>query len=1339
MNLLLSHVGPGRVVALNLVWRWLDMQWQRISSLPSMPTAATVRCARPFDLISRWATESRCSFPAFTRAALSKNGRAKNGSVSSSTRIKPKALTLALRFLRIGLLLLGIVSLLPGRVGAATLADFGYQNMKVSGAAALGARPLLVILLDLAGTGTFAHPNSYYQNIVFNPLNNTASGLRSVNGFMLVNSHGRFSLTPAGGGLLGPVNLPANLTAEALTNDVKKAGYALNAAALAGFDFAPFDSNQDGKVTSDELMVLIFDNVNQIDSGAARWANTDGISGAAFTPFGSSVAISMRVGLMTQRVSFATLCHELSHVLGTEDLYGLWNVTCHNYGYTLMSCTINSSSADSLDIFELDAWHKLQLGWVEPRIRLLTAGGGDSVAAAQTIDATNAPIILYDPAHGTSEFFLLEYRTSSSPSGTGYDDNLPSNGLGIWHVAQDANMKLMQITNVGQTVWLEGQPNLQRAEDNKELWTGGATTPVLRWLDGTTTGTSIKVEPFTTGAGSIAFDILSSATVNPTNTLFFSGASSAGSNAFTILGGTTTLVSAGLGQSSMLLRSEGGSIWFLDVATAATASFLVNGGPGNGGRPGTLQFHNGSTAAAATITNKAGALGANFSELSPPAVDGFGGTTIFYDTAKAGTAQITCEGEAFGNVSVSGTGGIADFRGSSSADHGTFIALGATAVYGNGGIIEFEGGATADHGTFANRNSNTGTPYSQGRTVFFENATAALGVFTNIGGDGGFLEAGGTTEFRGNSTAANGTFINQGGTGGTYPGRGATQFFENATAANGVFLNKPAPGGGGGTEFYGHSTAANGTFTNDSTVTAGGDGGGEILFKDDSTAGLAHFHTTGLAGGFVTFQHRSSADHGTFLVDPNQYNSRIVFRDTATAGDGTFEIGGSAYLQFFESATAGNAAILLRGNGSSASLGSFLGGSAGNATITVRGSEQDGNVGASLGFQSPATAGNAMITLLGASVKTYGASGGTARLDYGALAGTATFIANGGTNGGAGARIELARGATAEQARFILNAGSTLDVSGNIYSGGTTAGSIQGDGNVALGGSALAVGALNTSTTISGVISDGSNPPYYYAGGSLTKVGTGTLTLSGTNTFTGLTTINAGALAVNGALAGGVQVNGGATLKGSGTIAGTVTVGPGGLVGPGNSPGTLTIGGDYSQGPAGLLEIEVAGPNPENRDLLIVKGNANLGGTLLVVFSGYAPSATDTFPVMEVGGTFNTNNLNIVVLGLKPGFQLCYQVSGGKLILMATSSGQLRNSDDPIQVLKPSFALQSGFVCPVFTLAGANYQFDTSTDLKTWTRISELPGANVLFEFRNVPPAADPYRFYRVIQIFGTP
>ena len=60
---------------------------------------------------------------------------------------------------------------------------------------------------------------------------------------------------------------------------------------------------------------------------------------------------------------------------------------------------------------------------------------------------------------------------------------------------------------------------------------------------------------------------------------------------------------------------------------------------------------------------------------------------------------------------------------------------------------------------------------------------------------------------------------------------------------------------------------------------------------------------------------------------------------------------------------------------------------------------------------------------------------------------------------------------------------------------------------------------------MSGVTADGGRNGG--TGGSLVKVGTGTLTLTGVNTFTGSTTVNAGSLVVNGSLASTVTLNDG--------------------------------------------------------------------------------------------------------------------------------------------------------------------------------------------------------------------
>ena len=85
-------------------------------------------------------------------------------------------------------------------------------------------------------------------------------------------------------------------------------------------------------------------------------------------------------------------------------------------------------------------------------------------------------------------------------------------------------------------------------------------------------------------------------------------------------------------------------------------------------------------------------------------------------------------------------------------------------------------------------------------------------------------------------------------------------------------------------------------------------------------------------------------------------------------------------------------------------------------------------------------------------------------------------------------------------------AGATLNVTGAETIGSLSGGGTSG-GNVTLSAITLTTGGNNASTTFGGVISG--------SGASLTKVGSGTMTLSNVNTYTGATTVNGGTLAFN--------------------------------------------------------------------------------------------------------------------------------------------------------------------------------------------------------------------------------
>jgi autotransporter-associated beta strand protein len=161
-------------------------------------------------------------------------------------------------------------------------------------------------------------------------------------------------------------------------------------------------------------------------------------------------------------------------------------------------------------------------------------------------------------------------------------------------------------------------------------------------------------------------------------------------------------------------------------------------------------------------------------------------------------------------------------------------------------------------------------------------------------------------------------------------------------------------------------------------------------------------------------------------------------------------------------------------------------------------------------------------------------------------AANATIIANGGTNGGSGGDIQFIHTATGGSCRVELFDSGSLDLS-NREASSTTIGSLEGSGIAYLGQYNLAVGSNDLTTTFSGLIRDGGG--YGGHGGSLTKIGAGSLTLSGMNAYTGGTAVESGALVVTNTTGsatgpGAVGVNGG-TLGGSGIIAGATTIGTG--------------------------------------------------------------------------------------------------------------------------------------------------------------------------------------------------
>ena len=195
------------------------------------------------------------------------------------------------------------------------------------------------------------------------------------------------------------------------------------------------------------------------------------------------------------------------------------------------------------------------------------------------------------------------------------------------------------------------------------------------------------------------------------------------------------------------------------------------------------------------------------------------------------------------------------------------------------------------------------------------------------------------------------------------------------------------------------------------------------------------------------------------------------------------------------------------------------------------------------------------------------------------------------------------------------------------------------------GASHYTIGALNTSTTYPGKIQGNSR---------LTKVGSGTLTLTGSSNLTGTTQVNAGALYIDGSHGtSAVSVATGATLGGGGTLGGGVTVASGGIIDP---TGVLTAGAlDLT---ASTMRFRLGSTPGGTADRISANGAVTLAGahTLEIeltegfLTAGTYPLITSTGLVTATGATFSHPLVNT------PRQSFAVVAAAGALNLVVTGS-----------------------------------------------------------------------------------